>query len=187
MNLISAGQKKFHDFNHKNMALIGAVFVVLAVFMITQGTLFSSVSKLGFSLGKYVSVFASGPSSSQGAVLGASTLSPDIESQMNAVPITIAYQDTVGSAQTYIAQVQAVTTADSGNPDKLAQDLLPIAVPQTLQEYQQLIVVRAQLQAQLQAASADQQLQIQANVNAITQAIQAIQSNFVSQNVNLPS
>jgi hypothetical protein len=187
MNYTPTQQKKFHDFNHKNIALIGAVFAVLAIFMVAQGNVFSPVTKLGFTLGKYTSVFATAPAASKGAVLGASTLSPDVESQLSGVPITDTYQDTVGAANIYAAQVQTVVSADSGNPAKLAQDLTPIAVPKTLEEYQRLIVVRAEYQAQLSAANVNQQAQIQANITAISQQVQTQVSNMASQGVTLPS
>lgn len=183
-------REKFHDFNHKNVALICAVFVVLLIFMVAQGTLFSSVTKLGFTLGKYYSVFATSTvntATKAGAVLGASTLSADVESRISALPITYAYKDTIDEAETYAEQVQAVESADRNDSVKLSQDLLEIAVPPTLDRYQRLIVIRAQLQAELAVASSDEQTQIQANVNAVTQQITQLQSSFASQGVTLPS
>ncbi len=186
----SENQRKFHDFNHKNIGLIAAVFGVLVVFMAVQGTLFASVSDLGFTLGKFHSVFAPNPAqsnvNSNGAVLGASTLSPDIEARLSALPVQYAYQDTTDAAATYIQQVQVVESVDQDYA-KLSQDLLAIAVPPTLARYQQLIVLRAQLNAESHAASSDQQVAIQANISVVNQQIQQLQSSFAMQGVVLPS
>jgi hypothetical protein len=186
-------QKHFYDFNHKNIALIGGVFVVLCVSLALQGSVFNSVSKLGFTLGAYHSVFATPPSSNGnvalaegGAVLGASTLSLDVEKQMAALPIKFAYNDTVGAAQIYAQQVTVVTKTDI-DQSKLAKDLLVIAVPPSLENYQRLIVTKAQLNAQLQSATtSDQQQAINANISVINAQISQVQSNFSSQGLQLP-
>jgi len=183
--------KHFYDFNHKNIALIVGVFVVLCVSLALQGNVFGSVSKLGFTLGKYNSVFATTSSNQlatnqNGAVLGASTLSPSIEKQMATLPVKLAYADTVGAAQTYVQQVKIIEQADTDQA-KLASDLLIIAVPPSLENYQRLIVTKAQLNAQLASTtSSTQQQSITANISVINQQISTIQTTFSSQGVQLP-
>lgn len=188
--------KKYSDFNHKNIALILGTVLVLGLFLLIQGGAYKSASTLKLTLGKENSVFASGAPATQvasnnasnSAVLGASTLSPALESQISALPVTKSSRDTVSAGQAYAAQVSVVESADSSNSSKLASDLLAIAVPPSLADYQRLIIVRAELQAQLAAStSSGQQQVLQTSISAVNQQITQEQGNFSGQGIDLPS
>ena len=169
MNNIGNNSKNgryFYDFNHKNIAFIVGTVLVLSVFLLVQGRLFKSASTIGLTLGQEHSVFSTTPDTNevadanqQSAVLGASTLSPDIESQMSSLSIVTGNADTVGAGQTYAQQVTVVESADKTNPSKLSNDLISIAVPASLADYQRMVIVRAQLQSQLLSATASDQIQ----------------------------
>lgn len=186
---------RFHDFNHKNFALIGGVFALLLVFAVVQGVQFRGAHTLVWTLGHEVSVFAPAPSASQQvastgsqpAVLGASTLDANTEAQLASLPITVGSADTVAAGTTYASQVSVVLQADATNPAKAAQDLTALAVPPSLARYQRLAILRADLQAELATDSAANQQQLQATISAISSEIGSIQSTFAAQGVNLPS
>ena len=193
----SKNNRYFYDFNHKNIGFILVVVVVLSVFLAVQGRLFKSASTIGFTLGQEHSVFSTAPatnnevadSGQQSAeVLGASTLSPDIESQMATLSIIKGTDDTVDAGQTYTKQVMVVEGADKSNFSKMANDLIAIAVPPSLAEYQRMIIIRAQLQSQLASATTSDQSQgLQGEISAIGQKILDTQSSLAPQGINLPS
>jgi hypothetical protein len=198
MNNIDNNSKNgryFYDFNHKNIAFIVGTLLVLSVFLLVQGRLFKSASTIGLTLGQEHSVFSTASNTKevadagqQSAVLGASTLSPDIESQMSSLAIVKDSLDTVSAGQAYAQQVIVVENADKSNPSKLANDLISIAVPASLADYQRMVIVRAQLQSQLLFATASDQTQnLQDEISAISQQIIDAQSNFAPQGINLPA
>ena len=191
----SKNNRYFYDFNHKNIGFILVVVLVLSVFLTVQGRLFKSASTIGFTLGQEHSVFSTTPatnevasSQQQSEVLGASTLSPDIESQMASLSIIKSTEDTIDAGQSYAKQVIVVEGADKNNFSKMANDLIAIAVPPSLADYQRMIITRAQLQSQLASVTADDQAQVlQSEISAISQQILDAQNNFAPQGINLPS